>query len=148
MEWEFAGDEGDFSEVNVTDGKMIMSGVYDGFALTTRGVAAIIVLATLALVMTFVTLIFVDGLCKAFRDCQSPFEEVVIKKMQYFAYSLIPWTLVTTVSNSITDTIVNQKFSISFTINLGVVIIVLAFIILVNIFKYGAVLQQESDETL
>jgi len=35
-----------------------------------------------------------------------------------------------------------------FSIDLGVVLVVLIVLVLVSIFKYGAVLQQESDETL
>ena len=68
--------------------------------------------------------------------------------MQNLAYALIPWTVVTTISNSISDSVMNHKISLNFTLDLGVVLIGLVVLVLVHIFKYGAVLQQESDETL
>lgn len=148
MKWEFTGDADDFSEVSVTDEKITMKGVYDDFSFSLRDLSGLLILALITMVMTLVTLFFVGALCKAFRDCQSPFEESVIKKMQHLAYALIPWTVVATVTNSIADSVMNHKMSLSFTLDLGVVLIVLVVLVLVHIFKYGAVLQQESDETL
>ena len=148
LEVEMAGEEPEFTEFDVTENKIIMKGNVEQFSLTMRDVAGVLVLALITLAMTFVTLIFIGALCKAFRDCQSPFEERVIQKMQQFAYALIPWTVVATVTNSISDSIMNHKISLNFTLDLGVVLIVLVVLVLVYIFKYGAVLQQESDETL
>ena len=148
MKWEFAGEEGDFSEVSVSQEQILMTGSYDGFSFAMGDLRGILVLTVITLTMTFITLLFIGELCKAFRDCQSPFEESVIGKMQKLAYALIPWTIVATVSNSITDSIMNHKVSLNFTLDLGVVLIVLIVLVLVHIFKYGAVLQQESDETL
>ncbi|MBQ7919280.1 MAG: DUF2975 domain-containing protein [Lachnospiraceae bacterium] len=145
---EMAGEEPEFTEVDITENKIIMKGNVEQLSFTMRDVAGVLVLALVTLAMTFVTLIFIGALCKAFRDCQSPFEERVIQKMQQFAYALIPWTIVATVSNSVSDSIMNHKISLNFTLDLGVVLIVLVVLVLVHIFKYGAVLQQESDETL
>ena len=61
-------------------------------------------------------------------------EESVIKAMRAFGISLIPWAV----------------FRLCVGSTAGVAILLLAFVIflLVKIFKYGAELQQESDETL
>ncbi|MBQ8821591.1 MAG: DUF2975 domain-containing protein [Lachnospiraceae bacterium] len=148
LEVEMEGEEPEFTEFELTASKMMMKGDFEQFSLTMRDLAGILVLALITLIMTFITLIFISALCKAFRDCESPFEEGVIKKMQNFAFALIPWTVVATVTNSISDSVMNHKFSLNFTLDLGVVLIVLVVLVLVHIFKYGAVLQQESDETL
>lgn len=108
--------------------------------------ASILILLMLALIM--VTLFFAGALCKAFRDCQSPFEENVIHKMQSFAYALIPWTVASTVIESISQSILSDGMAITLNVNVGMILIVLIVFLLVYIFKYGAVLQQESDETL
>ncbi len=142
------GEEVEFSEVKITEDKITMFGEVDAFSITMKDIAWIILLALVVLVMTFVTLFFVGSLCKAFRDCQSPFEENVTKKMQNLAISLIPWAIVSSVANSISNSLLNNKISINFTVDLGVILIVLIVFVLVYIFKYGAVLQQESDETL
>lgn len=98
--------------------------------------------------LTQVTLYFVGFLCKAFRDCESPFEENVIKKMQNLAYALIPWTVANSLGNIIVDNILKGNRNIALSVDLGVVLMVLVVFLLVYIFKYGAILQQESDETL
>lgn len=142
------GEEVDFTEVIITEDKITMTGEVDAFSITMKDIAWIWLLALVVLTMTFVTLFFVGSLCKAFRDCQSPFDANVIKKMQNLAISLIPWAIVSSVANSISNSLLNNKISINFTIDLGVILIVLIVFVLVYIFKYGAVLQQESDETL
>lgn len=148
LKLEMYGEEPEFTEVGVSSSAIMMKGAFENFSFTMHDIARLLLLALVTLVMAFITLLFVGALCKAFRDCQSPFEESVIKKMQNFAYALIPWTIVTTVTNSMFDSLMNQKIALNLTLDLGVVLIVLVVLVLVHIFKYGAVLQQESDETL
>lgn len=88
---------------------------------------------TIYAAFTLIVVIFAGNLAKALETCQSPFEESVTKAMKHFAFSLIPagFTFVTDGS-----------------LNLTMVLIILAVIIFSYIFSYGAKLQQESDETL
>ncbi len=146
---EISEDEkNDFSEFEITEEKVMLRGDLEDYSFTMRDVAWLVVLAMIALVMTFITLIFVGGLCKAFRDCNSPFETNVIRKMQNLAIALIPWTITSTITNSVSESIKNSKLSLLFTVDLDVILVVLVVLVLVYIFKYGALLQQESDETL
>lgn len=149
LEQELLTDQDDsFTDVTMTTDGVTMKGGLEQYSFTMRDMAWLIVLGFVALAMTFVTLIFIGGLCKAFRDCQSPFEDNVIKKMQHLAYSLIPWAIISTVTNTISETLANNKLSIMFSVDFGVILIALVVLVIVYIFKYGAVLQQESDETL
>ena len=116
--------------------------------ITYLDVAGVFFISMLSLTLTLITLFFVGSLCKAFQNCSSPFEENVIKKMQNFAVSLIPWTILTLVTNAVAVGLFSNKFNLNFTIDLDVVLLVLVVLVLVYIFKYGAILQQESDETL
>ncbi|MBO5165389.1 MAG: DUF2975 domain-containing protein [Lachnospiraceae bacterium] len=141
-------EDADFTDVVVEADKITMTGDLETFSFTMRDATWLAFMGALVLGLTFVTLFFIGALCKAFRDCNSPFEENVIRKMQNFAIALIPWAIVSTVVNSITNSLLNNKLSIMFSVDLGVVLIVLVVLVLVYIFKYGAVLQQESDETL
>lgn len=97
------------------------------------GIAGVCFGATVYAAFTLIVVIFAGKLAKALEKCQSPFEESVTKAMKHFAFSLIPagFTFVTNGS-----------------INLTMVLIILAVIIFSYIFNYGAKLQQESDETL
>ncbi len=100
------------------------------------------------LAMTLVTLFFIGFLFKAFQNCKSPFEQNVIKKMKNLAFSLIPWTVLSSVSGTVIRSFFSKSFQISFGIDLKIVMVVLIILALAYIFQYGAVLQQESDETL
>lgn len=100
------------------------------------------------LIMTIVTLFFIGALCKAFSTCQSPFEDNVIKKMKQLAFSLIPWVILSSITNSLMNGFMTGKFNFSAGINLDTVLVIVLIFVLTYIFQYGAVLQQESDETL
>ena len=104
--------------------------------------------AILNLILLLVSTIFASRLTKAFRSCRSPFEDTVINRMKQFAYSLIPWAVVSSVVNLFESRIWMSSAGFHLDINLGIVITVLLILALAYIFQYGAVLQQESDETL
>lgn len=105
--------------------------------------------ALLYLIMTLVTLFFIGSLCKTFQNCSSPFEDDVIRKMKMLAYSLIPWTILSTIKDAIAENLFTNSFQLNnIGIDLNVVLTVLIILAMAYIFQYGAVLQQESDETL
>lgn len=145
---DFENDSEDPVEVTVDNNVIHFSEMDDEMVVTMRDMAWMLLILALSLIMTMVTLCFISTLCKAFRDCETPFEDNVIKKMQNFAYSLIPWALISTVTESAGNSFMTNKPSLTLSVDLGVIIVVLVVFVLVHIFKYGAVLQQESDETL
>lgn len=105
--------------------------------------------ALLYLIMTLMTLFFIGSLCKTFQNCVSPFEDDVIRKMKMLAYSLIPWTILSTIKDAIAENLFTNSFQLDgIGIDLNMVLTVLIILALAYIFQYGAVLQQESDETL
>lgn len=134
--------------MDVTEDNVTIEMISGEVSFTMREMAVLMLMMAAVLVMSIVTLTFVEKLCKAFRDCESPFEETVIQKMQRVAICLIPWTLISSFGDTITNSMMSGGMHWTFSIDLGVVLVVLIVLILVYIFKYGAVLQQESDETL
>ncbi len=104
--------------------------------------------ACIYIIMTIVTLFFIGALCKAFSACESPFDNDVIIKMKHLAFSLIPWVILSSITNGLIDGFMTGKFNITTSINLDTVIVILLIFVLTYIFQYGAILQQESDETL
>ena len=148
LEDSFSDDGFVASNVSIDENGAQIAGTMAEYSFTIRDGAWAVLIAAAALGMTFVTLCFASGLCKAFRDCQSPFEENVIKKMKNLAIALIPWCVISSVSDTVFSSIINGKPSFSLSVDLGMVLVVLVVLVLVYIFKYGAVLQQESDETL
>ena len=87
--------------VEITDKLVRMDMEAPEVVVTLRSMVGLLLLASICMVMTLVTLVFIGNLCKAFRDCTSPFEENVIKKMQHLAYVLIPWTVSSSIGNSV-----------------------------------------------
>ena len=120
----------------------------EGVTITAKEAGCMLLLVSLGFVMTIVTISFVEALCKEFRNCETPFDAKVIKKMQNLAISLIPWTIVSSVSDSVMASFLQGGLQFQFNLDLSVALVVLIVFILVYIFKYGAILQQESDETL
>lgn len=134
--------------MDVTEDGMTIDLASEEFGFDLHEVAWFMVMISVVLLISVVTLSFIGSLCKAFRDCESPFEAQVIEKMQNLAICLIPWTIVSSIGDSVSSSMLSGGMEWSFSIDLGVVLVVMIVLILVYIFKYGAVLQQESDETL
>ena len=112
-------------------------------------VAATVGVITMALINCF----FIRSLCNAFKSCSSPFEENIVKKLRNLAFSLIPWTVLGSLTSILSGAAINtflmgskQRYTVS--IDLSMLLVVAIILMLSYIFKYGAVLQQESDETL
>ncbi len=135
-------------QIDAEGSHIIMSGTGEMYDFNLKKTVGPLVVALLYLVMTFITLFFIGALFKALKKCQSPFEEDVIKKMKMLAYSLIPWVVFSSISDTAANGFFNNRINFSLSVNLDMVFIVLLILALAYIFQYGAVLQQESDETL
>lgn len=94
----------------------------------------VIVLVSIFLILLIIVLRFAKALCKALEKCDSPFEENVVKKMRNFAISLIPWGVFCVSGGGVSA--------------IGIAFIVIIVCLFSAIFRHGAKLQQESDETL
>lgn len=144
----------DNNELSVTDVETSDSGFHilaDGqfTEFTLRSCAYAIFAGMIYVGMSFVTVLFAGFLAKAFAKCRSPFDEDIIKKMKNFAFSLIPWTVISGITNAAMANIFsgrNANFNLS--VNLSYIFIVLIILALAYIFQYGAELQRESDETI
>ena len=136
-------------EVQVTDSEINISGSGQLMHFSIRNCVYPILAGMVIIVMSFITLVFAGRLTKAFAKCQSPFDEAVIQSMKRFAYSLIPWTVI----SGMTHVILSNMFSggvlqLNLTVNAAYIFVALIILALAYIFQYGAELQKESDETL
>lgn len=142
------GEEVVAEDVEIVGNRIRVTQENEQYVLDIHEMSGMLIVLALMLVLVMISLVFAGGLCKAFRDCQSPFEENVIKKMQHFAYSLIPWIVASSVIEGIGSKLMTGGQIITVSVDVGMILVVLVVFLLVYIFKYGAVLQQESDETL
>ena len=135
-------------KVETTDTGMFVETEVETYSIELKDFGVVCVLGMITLAALYITLIFAGKLCQAFRDCESPFEEKVVKQLSALAYSLLPWIILGSLTESITESIFTNNFDIMIGVDLGMVLIIIFIFVLAYIFKYGAVLQQESDETL
>ena len=142
------GSEYETVNAEVTDTGMYVEAAVDTYSIELGDFGIVCALGAITLVALFITLLFAGKLCQAFRDCESPFEEKVVKQLNSLAYSLLPWVVLGSLTESISESIFTNNFNLMIGVDLGMVLIILFIFVLAYIFKYGAVLQQESDETL
>ena len=95
-----------------------------------------------------VTLVMFLQLCKAFQACRSPFDEPVIHHMNTFAWTLIVCAVVSCFARASVAAILSGWQRMSFNLNLTSVFTALFVFFLCMVFRYGAQLQREADETL
>ena len=93
-----------------------------------------------------VALFFFRALMKQFMTCDSPFSEGVVRKMRNFAISLIPCTAVVMVMKSVIGSVFSHNFNFDFDFIFAAFVLII--FVLTMIFKYGAELQKEHDETV
>ncbi len=99
-----------------------------------------------ALIAVFITL---RKLMRALETEESPFSDKVVKKMTGFAISLIPYALLKPTFGKLgTMLMTSGDFDIHFGVDLSTAFAALVIILIIMIFKYGAAIQKESDETL
>lgn len=139
----FSMDQAEF-----VDGKLIARSEGNETNISLNSLGYAVIAAAVALILTSISLLFGRKLCKAFEKCETPFEENVIKRLEQFAISLLPWALYSSVPESIMNSVLNNSLKMNLSINLSVIFTVLVIFALSTVFKYGAVLQRESDETL
>lgn len=130
----------------ITQDKIVLNGEMDAVSLGFENLVVPMIGVVISMGITLMLIFYIGSLCKAFRYCVSPFEENVVKKMQRLAYALIPWYIVNLIANAMAQSLTEGAVSIN--IEAGIILVVVIVFILLHIFKYGATLQQESDETL
>lgn len=100
------------------------------------GIVGAMAVGAVMCALMLIAVIFGGKFAKALEVCNSPFEANVLEAMKKFAFSLIPIGVLEILLNG--DEIVSLT-----TAFIVIVVIMFAFI-----FKYGAELQKESDETV
>ncbi len=142
------GEQGRITSYEVTESSITINTEANKMTFGFKDLNAPIIVGLFYVIACYVILWFVAMLCRAFRDCQSPFEDNVIKRMRNFAFSLIPWTVLSFVLNIVISRVFLTSFQVQAGFGVGTILLVLIILGLCSIFRYGAKLQQEHDETL
>lgn len=138
----------ELNSAQVEDGKVFCKTDEGVGILSLNSLGNVLLLAVVSLILAVVSTFFGHRFCKAIEKCESPFEDNVIKTMRQFAFSLLPWAIFSEVPKYAISSLFNNHVVVELEFNFNVILTVLIILVLTVVFKYGAILQKESDETL
>lgn len=130
------------------DGAAVVNVHGDGISANSGIAAPAVLLALVNVAGIIVCLFFFKALMNELAHADSPFTDGVVQKMRNFAISLLPAAVVSSVSETVITYLFSVGRSLSMSLNLMPVIFALIIFVLAEIFRYGVLLQKESDETL
>ena len=131
-------EDGDGFNINVKTNEITIS---------MKKIITALIMGFIFLAAVTVSLYMVKALMKSLKDCETPFSDEIIKKMSNFAISLIVVVALSTIFSGFWSTL-TSGLKYEFSIDVGSILLVAVIYILIIVFKYGAKLQKESDETL
>ena len=135
--------EGSFGTWSVEGGKLFVSlrsPDFENIPLTK--------MAAVRLAFYGVILLFVSKFARALEKNSTPFCDACIKYLKITAFVLLGWAVVGETTLQVVCGMFFGKFRLGVSVNGGMILISLVFLLLAYIFQYGAKLQREADETL
>lgn len=139
----------DISELSVKEenGGLIVNAKTNEITISMKKIIIALIAAFIFLGAVTASLYMVKALMKSLKNCETPFSEEVIKNMTRFANSLVCVVALNIILSGFWSSF-TPGMSYKPSINLGSILLVAVIYILIIVFKYGAQLQRESDETL
>ena len=142
--------EGSFGTWSVEGGKLfvsVRSPDFENIPLTKMAAVALTA-AAFRLAFYGVILLFVSKFARALEKNSTPFCDACIKYLKITAFVLLGWAVVGETTLQVVCGMFFGKFRLGVSVNGGMILISLVFLLLAYIFQYGAKLQREADETL
>jgi len=142
-------EDNDFSELSVKEenGGLNINAKTNEITISMKKIIIALVLAFIFLGVVTYALYMVKALMKSLKNCETPFSEEVIKNMTRFGTSLVCVVVLKILFGGFWSTL-TTGLRYDLNIDLSSLLLVAVIYILITVFKYGAGLQQESDETL
>ena len=139
----------DISEISVKEenGGLLINAKTNDVTISMNKIIVSLVATLIFLVAITVSLYMLKALMKSLKNCKTPFSEDIIKNMTRFGYSLVCVVVLEILCSGFWSSL-KAVSNYEFSVDLGSILLVAIIYILITVFKYGAKLQQESDETL
>lgn len=143
-------EDNDISELSVKEenGGLNIIAKTNEITISMKKIIIALILSFIFLGVVTYALYMVKALMKSLRKCETSFSEEVIKNMTRFGTSLICVVVLKIIFGGFWSTLTVPGFIYNLNIDLSSILLVAVIYILIIVFKYGAGLQQESDETL
>lgn len=114
----------------------------------TKFLALMLVSSAFQIAVYAVILLFISRFGKVLQTSETPFSPKCIKFLKIAAYVLLAWSIVGGIINMATRGVITGHFILGYSLDFGMLLVSLSFLMVVYILQYGAELQRESDETL
>ena len=139
----------DLSELQIQekDNGLVVNAKTNEITISMKRIIVALIAALVLLGFVTYALFTAKALMKALKDCETPFSEEVIKRMTKFSYAIICVVVLNPFLSGFWSSL-TTKYAYTLNINIESILLVAIIYILIVVFKYGAKLQQESDETL
>ena len=137
-------------KVKADNGSLLVNADFSDCHFDLSDIMMIFICAIISVAAVIVALYFFRALMKRFEKCETPFEDEIIKKMRTFAIALIPTLAVSMIAKNMIGNVFSYAFigDTSISIDMLPVAFVVVVFVLTAIFRYGAQLQKEHDETV
>ncbi len=142
--------EGSFGTWSVEGGKLFVSlrsPDFENIPLTKMAAVALTA-AAFRLAFYGVILLFVSKFARALEKNSTPFCDACIKYLKITAFVLLGWAIVGKTALKFVGGLFFGQLGGGLSVDGGMILISLVFLLLAYIFQYGAKLQREADETL
>lgn len=142
--------EGSFGTWSVEGGKLFVSLRSPDFKNIPLTKMAAVALTAAAFRLAFygVILLFVSKFARALEKNSTPFCDACIKYLKITAFVLLGWAIVGKTALKFVGGLFFGQLGGGLSVDGGMILISLVFLLLAYIFQYGAKLQREADETL
>lgn len=142
--------EGSFGTWSVEGGKLFVSLRSPDFENIPLTKIAAVALTAAAFRLAFygVILLFVSKFARALEKNSTPFCDACIKYLKITAFVLLGWAIVGKTALKFVGGLFFGQLGGGVSVDGGMILISLVFLLLAYIFQYGAKLQREADETL
>lgn len=137
-----------FDGIRKDGSRLIVNASGGGTVFSSGSLQIILIGALLAMIAALTVTVFVCSFCKSLKNCTTPFDPDLVRKMRNLAWAMLCLPVIKSLSESLASTITSGSIQFSLSVDLEQIILILALFALAYIFKYGAQLQLESDETL
>lgn len=138
----------DFVSAEQQGDQLLLKFAYEQQELTIANFRLMLWGMLLAFAASAALMYFVVPLCRELQHCSSPFEKGIADAMKRLCIALVPWFILKSAGESITEGALKGNINIVLGIDLGAVMVILLLVVLMYVFKHGAQLQQQADETL
>lgn len=137
------------SEVGQGENSVIFRNNGSYVYLNLRKLGIVCIINALITATLIYVLLMLGRFMKKLEESGSPFEDGAVKAMTQFAISLLPYAVLKPTLTSLSGAIfATGNVSVKFSIDTTTVFAALIVILMVLIFRYGAQLQKNEDETL